>query len=103
VREFRKQNRISGPSNTDARDTLTMNQVQSQLGLSHNAVLGMVKLGLLAPNQIAPFAPWRVSRAQLDSDDVRRAVAQLKTTRRLPKGGDPHFHSLSSSTQIKHL
>lgn len=89
VREFRKQNRICTPSNTEARNTLTMNQVQSQLGLSHNAVLGMVKLGLLVPNQIAPFAPWRVLRTELDSDAVRRAVAQLKTTRRLPKGGCP--------------
>lgn len=89
VREFRKQNRIRGPISKPSPDSLNMNQVMGRLDLSHNAVLGLVRLGLLTPNQIAPFAPWRVPSTQVDSEPVRRAVAQLERTRRLPKGGYP--------------
>jgi len=65
------------------------NQVQTHLGVSHDGVLGLVRLGLLATNQIVPFAPWRVRREQLDAEPLQRAVAELKATGRLPKGGSP--------------
>ena len=71
------------------RDTMTKNQVQTRLGVSHNGLRGLVPLGLLATNQIVPFAPWRVRREQLDAESFRRAVAKLKVTGRLPKGGYP--------------
>lgn len=89
VRDYRKQQRIHAPAPDRNRDTMTMNQVQTHLGVSHNGVLAMVRLGLLVPDQVAPFAPWRVPRQQVETAEVQRAVAQLKATRRLPKGGSP--------------
>jgi hypothetical protein len=67
VRDYRKQQRIRAASPDKKRDTLTMNQVQARLGISHNAALALVRLGLLAPDQVAPFAPWRVTHQQLAS------------------------------------
>lgn len=66
-----------------------MNQVQTHLGVSHNGLLSLVRLGLLATDQIVAFAPWRVRREQLDAESLRRAVAELKATGRFPKGGSP--------------
>ena len=89
VRDCRRQNRITATAGREPRTSMTMNQVQLHLGISHNALLALVRLHLLDPNQLVPFAPWRVSRERLDSADVQRAVAQLKKTGRLPKGGSP--------------
>ena len=81
---------------------MLMNQVMTHLGISHNGVLALVRLRLLDPNQVVPFAPWRVGCERLDSEEVQRAVAQLKKTGRLPKG-DPQSSSKVSSTQINEL
>jgi hypothetical protein len=59
------------------------------LGIGHNGLLGLVKLGAVSTNQITEYAPWRVSRAELESDRVRRLVKVLKETGRLPRGGSP--------------
>ena len=102
VRDYRSQQRIHAPAADVNRDTMTMNQVQTHLGVSHNGLLGLVRLGLLATDQIVAFAPWRVRREQLDAESLRRAVAELKATGRLPKGGSP-IRSLVSSTQTQDL
>jgi DNA invertase Pin-like site-specific DNA recombinase len=93
VRDYRKQQRIRAASPDKKRDTLTMNQERARLGISHNAALALVRLGLLAPDQVAPFAPWRVTHQQLESESLQRAVAQLHATGRLPKGGFPRSAS----------
>lgn len=38
-------------------------------------------------NQLAPFAPWEIKRSSLDSEPVRKLVAQLKKTGRLALPG----------------
>lgn len=89
VEQFRKHHRIASVPGHDRRDTLTQNQTAAYLGISRNALQALVNRGAVSINQITDFAPWRVSRQQLDSEDVQRLVRTLKATGRLPKGGCP--------------
>ncbi|MFT5154831.1 MAG: hypothetical protein ACI841_004839 [Planctomycetota bacterium] len=89
VRDYRKQHRIRGPQADRRDDSMTMNQVMDYLDIGHNGVLGLVRRGAIKTNQITDFAPWRVSREQLDSDEVQHLVKVLKQKGRLPRGGYP--------------
>ena len=66
-----------------------MNEAIKYLGIGHNGLLGLVKRGAISPNQLSEFAPWRVSRTELDSDRVQSLLRVLKETGRLPRGGSP--------------
>ena len=68
---------------------MTMSQAMEYLGVGHNGILAFVRRGVIDKNQITEFAPWRVSRAQLDSEPVQRLLATLKRAGRLPKRGWP--------------
>ncbi len=89
VNSFRKQHRIRAGSRTSSDDRMTMNEAIAYLGIGHNGLLGLVKRGVISRNQITEFAPWRVSRAELDSEPVERLIRILKETGRLPRGGSP--------------
>ena len=89
VRDFRKQHRIRSAKLREDADHLTMNATQAFLGISHNALLALTRMGAISKNQVTDFAPWRISRKQLDSEQVRQLVKVLKSTGRLPKGGSP--------------
>ena len=89
VNSFRKQHRIRDGSRTSNGDSMTMNEAIAYLGVGHNALLGLVKRGVISRNQITDFAPWRVSRAELDSEPVPSLIRVLKETGRLLKGGSP--------------
>lgn len=92
VQSFRRHHRIPACKLSKSNDYLTMNEVMAYLGISHNGVLGLVRRGVISSNQITDFAPWRVSRKELDSEHVQRFVRVLKETKRLPKGGWPKNH-----------
>jgi hypothetical protein len=70
-----------------------MNDAAAYLGISRNGLLGLERLGAVSRNQVTDFAPWRVSKAELDSERVQRLVAHLKRLGRLPKGGCPKQQS----------
>ncbi len=89
VRDFRKYHRITAQKPKKNPDQLTMNETCSYLDVSRNALLALVRKRAVSPNQVTDFAPWRVSRAELDSDQVQGLVRTLKQTGRLPKGGCP--------------
>jgi len=88
VNSFRRQHRIRAGS-TDRDGRMTMSETIAYLGVGHNGLLGLVKRGVISRNQISEFAPWRVSRAELDSEPVQSLVRVLKETGRLPRGGSP--------------
>jgi DNA invertase Pin-like site-specific DNA recombinase len=89
VRELRSRHRIRLGQRPKKADHLTMNQAADYLGISKNGLLALVRIGVISKNQITDFAPWRVSREQLDSEEVQNLVHVLKTTGKLPKGGSP--------------
>ncbi len=63
---------------------LTQIQAIEYLGIGHNGILGLERIGAVSRNQITDFAPWRMSKKQLDSDHVQSLVRFLKDTGRLP-------------------
>ena len=62
-----------------------MIEAAAYLGVSQNGILGLERLGAISRNQITDFAPWRVSKKELDSERVRRLVSYLKQFGRLPR------------------
>ena len=93
VGAFRRHHRIPNEKPEKNSDQLTMSETCAYLDVSRNALLGLVRRGAVSPNQVTDFAPWRVSRQELDSDRVQRLVRVLKQTGRLPKGGCPENQS----------
>jgi len=89
VKRFRGQHKIrQGRQEPDDR-FLTGQQAREYLGVGYNGLLGLIRRGAIHTNQVTDFAPWRIPREELDSDEVQRLVKTLKATGRLPAGGSP--------------
>lgn len=87
VEAFRRHHRIRAGKRSKNGDCLTMKEAAAYLDISRNGLLGLVKMGAVSKNQITEFAPWKVSRAELDTEYVQGLVRTLKEVGRLPKGG----------------
>lgn len=87
VGHFRRHQRIRAVKRERDLDHVTMREAQAYLGVGHKGLLGLVRLGSISKNQITDFAPWRISRKELDSERVQELVRILKSTGRFPKGG----------------
>jgi hypothetical protein len=88
VSSFRTNQRIKKGKTPNDPNVLNCKQAREYLGISWNALQTLVRRGVVKTNQVTDFAPWRLSRTQLDSDDVQRLVAALKETGRLPTEGE---------------
>jgi len=90
VKNFRAYHRLGSPKEQSGQDqNLSMSDAATYLGISRNGLLGLERLGAISRNQTTDFAPWSVSKAELDSERVQRLVGHLKRCGRLPKGGCP--------------
>jgi DNA invertase Pin-like site-specific DNA recombinase len=90
VQNFRRSHHIRTISKGDDEDYLSGKQVMDRLDISRNGVLGLLRIGALHNHQVTDFAPWRITRAEVDSETVKKLVSYLKRTGRLPrKGGCP--------------
>ena len=85
VRSFRSQHHILQQLPADAGDYLTGQQAAEQLGISRHGLQALFRIGLLHNAQNIDFAPWRIPRAEIDSQPVREAVSAMKANRTLPK------------------
>jgi DNA invertase Pin-like site-specific DNA recombinase len=90
VKAFRSHHRIRQGKAADDPDVLTGQQARDYLGIGYNGLVALVRRGAVHTNQATDFAPWRIQRAELDSDRVQALVRALKSTGRLPpSGGSP--------------
>jgi hypothetical protein len=90
VQCFRAAHRLSHPGRLPHPDSLTGLQARDYLGVGYHGLTALVRRGVVHTNQVTDFAPWRISRAELDSEHVRALVGVLKKTGRLPpEGGCP--------------
>jgi hypothetical protein len=90
VAAFRSHHRIRQVNPTRDPDVLTGEQTREYLGVGYHGLTALIRRGAIHTNQVTDFAPWRISRAELDSERVRRLVNALKRTGRLPsEGGSP--------------
>lgn len=89
VRAFRSHHRIrQGRRLTQNPDVLTGEQARKYLGIGYHGLTSLIRRGAIHTNQVTDFAPWRLSRAELDSEYVQALVHVLKRTGRLPTQGE---------------
>ena len=90
VKTARRNHGIAGHSTTvEDPNLLTFNAATRYLDVSDTTIKRLVAAGLLPMSQLAPFAPWEIQRSALDSEPVRKQIAQLKKTGRLSLPGEP--------------
>jgi DNA invertase Pin-like site-specific DNA recombinase len=98
VKSFRAHHRIRKTKQTFAEDVLTGQQARQYLGIGYNGLLALIRRGLLHTHQLTDFAPWRIPRAELDSEEVQKLVRVLKKTGRCPAGrGSPETQNSQTS------
>ena len=67
---------------------LTRNEAARHCGVSVVTIKRLVEGGILDKEQVVPWAPWEIRRADLDSAPVREALRRLQETGRLGLKGD---------------
>jgi hypothetical protein len=79
------------PPDEKTRDTdiLTLAQATKHSGVSDTTLMRLIKVDILAAEQIAPYAPLEIRRADLDSDPVSSILKRLKETGKLVLDGNP--------------
>jgi hypothetical protein len=89
VSATRKSYSIEGAAHvTPDPEILTLARAAKHTGTSDTTIKRLVDAGLLKNEQIAPWAPWRIRRSDLDSEPVRSIVKHLRETGKLILGGD---------------
>ncbi len=88
VQAFRSHHRIRRDEPVRDPDILTGQQAREYLGIGYHGLTALIERGLLHANQVTDFAPWSLSPAELDSEEVQAAVRYLRANRRLPSKGE---------------
>jgi len=98
VATARRNHCICGQKRTTVDpEILSMGQAARYCGVSRTTIKRLVASGLLRKEQVVPWAPWEIRRADLDSEPVSSIVEQLRTTGKLV------FEGVGSSEQLKLL
>lgn len=63
--------------------------------VSQTAIKRLVAHGLLTKEQVCPWAPWEIRRADLEAEPVREILSRLRRTRRLVLEGGDSYEQLS--------
>ena len=89
VRTARRNHAIDGRRETLADpELLTLQAAARYTATSDTTIKKLVDAGTLPMQQLVPFAPWEIRRADLEADPVRAILEHLKRTGRLLIG-DP--------------
>jgi len=88
VAYVRKRYRIAAVDKQRVADVLTLGQAVKYCGVSDTTLKRLIKENLLRAEQLAPYAPLEIKRADLDSEPVARILERLKATGKLILEGD---------------
>lgn len=69
-------------------EVLSLQQAARYCGVSSTTMKRLVASGLLDRTQVAPWAPWEIKRADLESEVIRQALTHLQATGKLPVRGN---------------
>jgi len=64
-------------------EILTLGQAAKHLGVSPTTIKRLAANDVLQKRQLAPWAPWEISRSDLDSQRIAELVQTLRKTRKL--------------------
>ncbi|TVQ22690.1 MAG: DNA-binding protein [Spirochaetaceae bacterium] len=89
VATVRRRYQISGHRRKPANpDLLTLGEAAAYCDVSQTTIKRMVEAGVLAKDQIVPWAPWEIKREDLDSPAVLAVIEKLKNTGKLDLNRD---------------
>lgn len=89
VKATRKSHGITGQRRTRADpDVLSLAEAARHAGVSDTTIRRLVEGGIIENGQRVPWAPWEISRSDLDSPQVRRILDELRATGHLRLEGD---------------
>ena len=88
VATVRRKHHIAAPQATDP-DVLNLAQAQKHTGVSDTTLMRLIRAKLLAVQQVAPYAPLEIKRADLDNEPVAGIIGHLKSTGKLVLDRDP--------------
>ena len=78
-------------------DILSLGAAARHCGVSNTTIERLVEGGLLPKEQVVPWAPWEIRRADLDSEPVRSIIERLRQTGKLVLQGDVSERQLDLS------
>ena len=100
VAYVRKKYAINPPDETTRDDgVLNLAQATQHSGVSDTTLLKLIQENILAAEQIAPYAPLEIKRADLDSEPVSGILKRLKATGKLILEGDALANQRSLFTE----
>jgi len=89
VAYVRKRYAIAAPDKDKLDpDILTLSQATQYTGVSDTTLMRLIREEILAVEQVAPYAPLEIQRADLDSEPVASILKRLKVTGKLILEGD---------------
>jgi len=89
VKDARRRNSIAGQKRSKPDpEILTLGRAAKYCKVGHGTIKRLVDSGLLNKKQVAPWAPWEIKRADLDSEPVRQVLERLRQTGKLVLKGD---------------
>jgi excisionase family DNA binding protein len=62
-----------------------MEEAAQRLGVSSTSIRRLIKLKKMPATQVVPCAPWQIPIEALDSEEVRKAVKNIKARVRVPR------------------
>jgi hypothetical protein len=69
-------------------EVFSLQQAAQYCQVSATTIKRLVTSGVLHREQVAPWAPWEIKRADLDAEVIRQALIHLQTTGKLPLVGN---------------
>lgn len=64
---------------------VTMEEAAQRLGVSSTSIRRMIKLKKMPATQVVASAPWQIATEALESEEVRKAVRNIKARARAPR------------------
>ena len=71
--------------NRASDEVVTMEEAAQRLGVSSTSIRRLIELKKMTANQVVPCAPWQIPVEALDSEEVRKAVKNIKVRVRVPR------------------
>jgi hypothetical protein len=78
VRILRQYNKIPAYNGKKEPDQITLDQAAEKLGICAQSVRSLIKNQVISARQIVPCAPWSISVQELEKEEVKNAVEEIK-------------------------
>lgn len=78
VRFLRNHNQIPAYDGKKETDQITLEEAAERLGICAQSVMSLIKKQIIRAKQICTYAPWSISIKELEREEVKDAVKDIK-------------------------